>query len=168
MGLFAHDDYVTTMVVKTDVCAFSGLRIYPGHGARFFRCDGKTFQFLNSKNKRCFHMRRNPRKLNWTQIYRRMHKKMAVEEISKKRTKRTQKVTKAIAGASLEVLKAKRNQKPEVRALAREAALREIKERNKAKQASKKASAAKATPKASGKPAAAGKKGKAAVKGVKR
>lgn len=40
---------------------------------------------------------------------------------------------------TLDVIKAKRSQKPEVRAAAREAALREIKERNKAKQAAKKA-----------------------------
>lgn len=47
--------------------------------------------------------------------------------------------TKAVVGMSLDVIKAKRSQKPEVRAAAREAALREIKERNKAKQAAKKA-----------------------------
>ena len=46
---------------------------------------------------------------------------------------------KAVVGMTLDVIKAKRSQKPEVRAAAREAALREIKERNKAKQAAKKA-----------------------------
>jgi len=47
--------------------------------------------------------------------------------------------TKAVVGMSVEIIKAKRTQKPEVRAAAREAALREIKERNKTKQAAKKA-----------------------------
>ena len=54
--------------------------------------------------------------------------------------------TKAVVGASLELIKAKRNQKPEVRAAAREAALREVKERAKAKQAAKKESKPKAAP----------------------
>lgn len=49
----------------------------------------------------------------------------------------TKAATKAVVGASLELIKQKRNQKPEVRAAAREAALREIKERAKAKQAAK-------------------------------
>jgi large subunit ribosomal protein L24e len=69
-------------------------------------------------------MRRNPRKVCWTQIYRRLHKKGALEEAAKKRTRRTQKVQRAIVGASLETIKLKREQKPEVRQAAREAALR--------------------------------------------
>merc|ERR1712066_600098 len=91
--------------------------------------------------------RMNPRKIAWTQLYRRMHKKGTMEEAARKKTKRTNKTTtKAVVGASLEVIRAKRNQKPEVRAAAREAALREVKERAKAKQALKKAEKTKAPP----------------------
>merc|ERR1712216_319075 len=50
----------------------------------------------------------------------------------------TKAATKAVVGASLELIKQKRTQKPEVRAAAREAALREIKIRAQAKQAEKK------------------------------
>ena len=35
------------MVVKTEVCSFSGLRIYPGHGILFIRSDSKSFKFLS-------------------------------------------------------------------------------------------------------------------------
>jgi len=128
------------MVVKTDVCAYSGLRIYPGHGIFYVRADQKSFKFINRKSKSQFLQRLNPRKIAWTQLYRRMHKKGTMEESTRKKTRKVSKTTnKAVVGMTLDVIKAKRSQKPEVRAAAREAALREIKERNKAKQAAKKA-----------------------------
>ena len=49
---------------------------------------------------------------------------------------------RAIVGASLEVIRAKRNQKPEVRAAAREAALRELKEKKRKEKAARKAARA--------------------------
>ena len=123
------------MVVKTETCSFSGLRIYPGHGIFFVRGDSKGFKFVNRKTKSLFTQRLNPRKLAWTMMYRRMHKKGTLEDTGKKKARKVNKSsTKAVVGASLELIKAKRNQKPEVRAAAREAALREIKERAKAKQ----------------------------------
>jgi len=48
---------------------------------------------------------------------------------------------KAIVGTTLEMLKAKRNQKPEVRQASREAAAKEVKDRKKAKEARAKAAA---------------------------
>ena len=135
------------MVVKTDTCHFSGLRIYPGHGIQYVRGDSKTFKFLCRKTKSLFLQKLNPRKLSWTVLYRRMHKKGTLEETGKKKARKVNKsANKAIVGASLELIKAKRNQKPEVRAAAREAALREVKERAKAKQAAKKAAQPKAAP----------------------
>mmetsp|Transcript_15029 Transcript_15029/g.39014 ORF Transcript_15029/g.39014 Transcript_15029/m.39014 type:complete len:163 (-) Transcript_15029:257-745(-) len=127
------------MVVKTEVCAFSGSRIYPGHGITFVRQDNKSFKFVSAKVKCYFAHRWNPRKLAWTQMYRRLHKKGTLEETQKKRSRKAQKgVSKAVVGATLDVIKAKRNQKPEVRTAAREAALREAKERNRVKQQAKK------------------------------
>ena len=69
-------------------------------------------------------MKRNPRKINWTVLYRRKHKKGAQEEVSKKRTRRTHKFQRAIVGASLTEIMAKRNQKPEVRKAQREQAVK--------------------------------------------
>ena len=127
------------MVVKTETCSFSGLRIYPGHGIFFVRGDSKGFKFINRKVKSLFTQRLNPRKLAWTIMYRRMHKKGTLEESAKKKSRTVKKAaTKAVVGASLEVIKARRNQKPEVRAAQREAALRKVKEEAKVKQAAKK------------------------------
>lgn len=135
------------MVVKTETCSFSGLRIYPGHGIYFVRGDSKSFRFVNRKVKSLFSQRLNPRKLAWTIMYRRMHKKGTLEDTGKKKARKVNKgAPKAVVGASLELIKQKRNQKPEVRAAQREAALREVKERAKAKQASKKAEKPKAAP----------------------
>jgi large subunit ribosomal protein L24e len=69
-------------------------------------------------------MKRNPRKISWTVLYRRKHKKGSVEEVSKKRTRRNVKFQRAIQGATLENIMAKRNQKPEVRKAQREQAIR--------------------------------------------
>ena len=94
-----------------------------------------------------FIAKKNPRIITWTQLYRRMHKKGKTEELQKKRTRRVVKAERGIAGLSLEAIRAKRNQKPEVRQAARDAALKELKERKKAAAAKKEAPKA-ATPKA--------------------
>jgi len=125
--------------MKTEICNFSGLKIHPGHGIRYIKGDSKIIILIDSKCKRSYLMKRNPRKIRWTQVWRRLHKKGQTEALTKKKGRKTQKFQRAIVGASLEVIKAKRNQKPEQRAAARDAALREIKERNKVKQAAKKA-----------------------------
>ena len=124
--------------MKTEVCQFSGFKIYPGHGKRFVRIDSKAFTLIDNKSASYFLMKRNPRNIRWTQIYRRLNKKGATEEVTKKRTRKTQKLQRAIVGASLDVIKQKRNQKPEVRQASRDAALREVKERKKAKAVNKK------------------------------
>lgn len=69
-------------------------------------------------------MKRNPRKVTWTVLYRRKHKKGLEEEATKKRTRRTQKFQRAIVGASLTEILAKRNMKPEVRKAQREQAIK--------------------------------------------
>ena len=58
--------------------------------------------------------------------YRRKHKKGQEEEQTKKRTRRTQKFQRAIVGASLTDIMAKRNMKPEVRKAQREQAIRYV------------------------------------------
>lgn len=69
-------------------------------------------------------MKRNPRKVTWTVLYRRKHKKGIEEETTRKRTRRTQKFQRAIVGASLNEILAKRNMKPEVRKAQREQAIK--------------------------------------------
>merc|ERR1712131_390373 len=126
-------------MLKVEVCAFSGLKIYPGHGKRVTRADGKTQIFLNSKCERNHALKRNPRKINWTVLYRRKHRKGMVEEAAKKRTGRTQKFMRAVTGATLADIMAKRNQKPEVRQAQREQAVRAAKEKKADQKATMKA-----------------------------
>ena len=80
--------------------------------------------FLNAKCEASHHMKKNPRNVNWTVLYRRKHKKGQQEEVSKKRTRKTAKFQRAITGATLNDIMAKRNQKPEVRKAQREQAIR--------------------------------------------
>jgi large subunit ribosomal protein L24e len=84
----------------------------------------QPFWFLDSRCARQFRLKRNPRKICWTQVYRRLHKKGTLEEVQKKRARKALKVQRPIEGADLASIKAKRNQKPDVRQAAREAALR--------------------------------------------
>jgi large subunit ribosomal protein L24e len=95
------------------------------------KIDAKYFHLLSGKVEALFLAKKNPRKIGWTQLYRRKQKKGQQEQIQKKKTRKTQKIQRAIVGAPLEEIRAKKNQKPEVRAASREAALREIKERKK-------------------------------------
>ncbi|TMW62957.1 hypothetical protein Poli38472_005575 [Pythium oligandrum] len=125
------------MVIKTETCSFSEGRIYPGHGSRYIRRDGTVYTFLNAKSKSLFMQRKKPTKIVWTLGWRRMNKKIKVEEIARRRTRKTAKVQRAIVGVSADDIRKKRNQKPQVRAAAREAALKEAKDRSKAKKTGK-------------------------------
>ncbi|KAG2453190.1 hypothetical protein HYH02_002514 [Chlamydomonas schloesseri] len=132
------------MVLKTNTCRFSGLRIYPGKGLLFIRTDGQHYMFLNKKCKSYYHNRLRPAKLAWTVIYRKQHKKDQISEVQKKKRRTAAKSNnRSIVGTSLEVIQKKRAEKPEVRQASREAAIREVKERMK-KQKAERAAAAKA------------------------
>lgn len=65
------------------------------------------------------------------------------QEVAKKRTRRTVKAQRAIVGASLDVIKEKRSQRPEARTAARAAAIKESKQKKEAATAAKKAEKAK-------------------------
>ncbi|MEW5312810.1 MAG: hypothetical protein WDW38_004416 [Sanguina aurantia] len=126
------------MVLKTTICRFSGLRIYPGKGLLFIRVDCQQYLFLNKKCKSYYHNRLRPAKLAWTAQYRKAHKKDQVTEISRKKRRTANKgLNRSIVGASMELIQKKRAEKPEVRQASREAAIREVKERAKKVKADK-------------------------------
>ncbi|RLN40861.1 dolichol-phosphate mannosyltransferase subunit 1 [Panicum miliaceum] len=77
---------------RTELCRFSGAKIYPGKGIRFIRADSQVFLFANSKCKRYFHNRLKPAKLTWTAMYRKQHKKDIHAEAVKKRRRTTKKI----------------------------------------------------------------------------
>merc|ERR1711934_1155290 len=147
MGLFL---FRLKFIMKIEICPYSGYKIYPGRGRTLIKQDGKTFKFLDARTHKAHLLKRNPRKVTWTVLYRRKHRKGIEEEVSKKRTKRTQKFQRAVVGATLQDILAKRNQKPDVRKAQREQAIRAAKEVKKTQKASKEpapAAAAKAKPK---------------------
>mgnify|MGYP003572745475 CR=1 FL=1 len=123
--------------MKTLICNFSGYKIYPGHGIRYVRGDSKTLNFVDSKSAALFLAKKNPRKVHWTTLYRRVHKKGIVEVERRRRNRRNAKMQRAIVGASLDVIRAKKNMKAADRQSEREKALREVKEKKKAQRASK-------------------------------
>jgi large subunit ribosomal protein L24e len=54
---------------------FTGRKIYPSKGKIFVRGDSKIFRFVNGKSESLFLQRKNPRRIAWTVLYRRQHKK---------------------------------------------------------------------------------------------
>ena len=65
----------------------------------------------------------------WTQAWRRLHKKGLAETQAKKKSRKVNKVARAVVGLSLDDIKKKASVKPEVRTSQREAALKEVKAR---------------------------------------
>merc|ERR1711981_69599 len=122
------------MVVKTDLCNYSGFRIYPGHGKKFVRSDQKMFTFITAKSERCFKMKRRNLTTKWTVQYRRINKKGTMEEAEKRRkAKKTVVRAREINGISAEMLEKKRAARPVQKDKARDAALKELKSRKGAK-----------------------------------
>ena len=119
------------MVVKTELCAFSEYRIYPGHGMKFVRRDGQPVLLGTAKCKRLLNNRKKPAKLMWTQAWRRLNKKLRDDGAVKRKVRKAVKVQRAIVGASLEDLQ-KKKQATKPKSEATEAALKEVKERAKA------------------------------------
>merc|ERR1712093_371567 len=139
--LYRTSTTVATMRTYDDT--FSGQKIYPGKGKLYVRADSKIFRFQNGKTESLFLQRKNPRRIAWTVLFRRQHKKGISEEVAKKRSRRTVKSQRAIVGASLDVVKERRSQRPEARSAARQAAIKEGKEKRAAAQSAKKAEKAK-------------------------
>lgn len=109
---------------------------YSRHISRLAR-DSQIFRFSTAKTASLFLQRKNPRKIAWTQVYRRMHKKGITEEVAKKRSRRTVKHQRGIVGADLAAIAAKRNQTAAQRSAARLAAVTKAKSDKKDKEAKK-------------------------------
>merc|ERR1712126_144576 len=78
------------MGMKIELCVYSGYKIYPGHGRSLVKVDGKNLRFLSGRTHKAHLLKRNPREVTWTVLYRRKHKKGLEEDVAKKRNKRTQ------------------------------------------------------------------------------
>ena len=82
-----------------------------------------------------------PRSLLWFMM--RADHVESLQEVAKKRSRRTVKQQRGIVGASLDVIKERRTQRPEARSAARQQAIKESKEKKAAAESKKKAEKAK-------------------------
>ena len=121
------------MVTKTEPCSFSEYRIYPGRGRKFAAKDGKVYYFISTKVASLFHQKKKAVKLTWTQAWRRFNKKIKVDDVSKRRTRKTTRVQKAIVGISLDEINRRKNERPEDRDKTLDAAKKEAKARQQKK-----------------------------------
>jgi large subunit ribosomal protein L24e len=106
--------------------------------------DCKTFRLLNGKSEAHFLSKKNPRKFHWTIFFRRLHKKGASEESTKRKTRRSTKVQRAIVGATWEEIMARRNQPAAVRQANRDAAMQESKNKKREEETKRRAEKVKA------------------------
>ena len=117
------------MVIKTEPYTFSEFKIYPGKGQRFVAKDGRTSYFITKKARQLALKKVKAQKITWTISWRRHNKKITTDEQAKKKKKRAIKVQRAIVGISLDEIRRKRAEKPELRQAQRDQAIREIKDR---------------------------------------
>ena len=131
------------MVTKTDQCSFTQYKIVPGRGTRFISKDGRTHYFISTKARSLYHQKIKPVKLTWNMAWRAHNKKIKVDDIQKKRSRKTTRIQKAVVGMSIEEIRRKKAESREDRDKTAEAAAKEIKERKAKQMQQKKAQAAK-------------------------
>ena len=121
------------MVVKTELCNYSGFRIYPGHGKKFVRADQKMLTFITYKAQACQFMKRRNLTTKWTVQYRRINKKGTLEEAEKRRkAKKSAASSRTVSGMSEAMIERKRTARPVQKSKQTEAALKELKSRKSA------------------------------------
>ena len=126
------------MVTKTEKCSYTEYKIVPGRGTRFISKDGRVHYFISHKAKQMYHQKIKPVKLTWTQAWRAYNKKIKVDDISKKRSRKTTRIQKAVVGMSIEEIRRRKAESREDRDKANDSAAKDIKDRKaKALQAKK-------------------------------
>lgn len=101
------------------------------------RVDGRLLLFISKKSGSLFANRTNPRRVSWTVLYRRVHKKDQAEEVAKRRARKTARAPRPIDGNSLQSIMERRNQPSEVRRQQREAAVQAAKDKAREKRQKK-------------------------------
>ena len=117
------------MVTKTDQCSFTQYKIVPGRGTRFISKDGRTHYFISTKARSLFHQKIKPVKLTWNMAWRAHNKKIKVDDIQKKRSRKTTRIQKAVVGMSIEEIRRKKAESREDRDKNADTAAKEIKDR---------------------------------------
>ena len=141
------------MVTKTQKCSYTEYKIVPGRGSRFVSKDGRLHYFISTKARSLFLQKIKPVKLTWTTAWRAYNKKIKVDDIQKKRSRKTTRIQKAVVGMSIEEIRRRKAESREDRDKANDAAAKEIKDRKQKALQAKKAERAKQNKAAGGKAA---------------
>merc|ERR1712037_279398 len=140
MGIIKYSRfYCSKMVTKTDQCSFTQYKIVPGRGTRFISKDGRTHYFISTKARGLYHQKIEPVKLTWNMAWRAHNKKIKVDDIQKKRSRKTTRIQKAVVGMSIEEIRRKKAESREDRDKAAEQLAKDVKDRKAKSMQAKKA-----------------------------
>merc|ERR1712007_49813 len=118
-----------TMVVKTEVCHYCELKIYPGHGTKIITREGKIHIYLHKKARHQAIKKIKVQQIKWTTAWRRHNKKIKVTDQQKKKRRRAKKVVREIVGMTADEINRKKNETNNERNAKMNEATRQIKER---------------------------------------
>merc|ERR1739848_340802 len=132
-----------TMVVKTDVCHYSELKIYPGHGTKIITREGKIHIYLHKKARHQAQKKIKVQQIKWTTAWRRHNKKIKATDMAKKKRRRAKKVVREIVCMTADEIQRRKNESTNEKNARMSEATGQIKERRaklaKASQANNKA-----------------------------
>merc|ERR1712241_952559 len=145
MGIIKYSRFYCSkiMVTKTQKCSYTEYKIVPGRGSRFASKDGRIHYFISTKARSLFHQKIKPVKLTWTMAWRAYNKKIKVDELQKKRTRKTTRIQRAVVGMSIEEIRRRKAESREDRDKANASAEATIKDRKAKAMQAKKADKAK-------------------------
>ena len=84
------------MVVKTEVCHYCELKIYPGHGTKIITREGKIHIYLHKKARHQAQKKTKVQKIKWSTSWRRHNKKIKANDEIKKKRRRARKVVRYV------------------------------------------------------------------------
>merc|ERR1712039_523650 len=115
-------------VVKTEVCHYSDLKIYPGHGTKIITREGKIHIYLHKKAKSQAVRKIKPQNIKWTTSWRRANKKIKNTDIAKKKRRKAKRVVREIVGMTADEINRRKAEGPSERK-ARNDAVQQIRQR---------------------------------------
>merc|ERR1711936_693731 len=133
MGLLNIVDTIAQNGYKDRTVFLHGVQDCAGRGSRFISKDGRTHYFISTKARSLYHQKIKPVKLTWTMAWRAYNKKIKVDELQKKKSRKTTRIQKAVVGMSIEEIRRKKAESREDRDKAAEQLAKDVKDR-KAKQ----------------------------------
>lgn len=101
------------MVVRTEVCNFSEMKIYPGHGTRVMTRDGSLLVAASHKSLAFLRRKTKGQLIRWTVVWRKLNKKFKSEKSKLKKKKRVTDQVKGISGITREEIQRRLNMSPE-------------------------------------------------------